>query len=66
MEINLSKEVITTVYNSLRSSKQTLKWQLEVSIPNGKVNSSRKEIVEHQLAEVESALQVFDELMNCI
>ena len=66
MEINLSVETIKTVYNSLRSSKQTLKWQLEVSIPNGKMNPNKKEIVEYQLAEVEDALTVFEELMDNI
>ena len=64
MDINLSAEVIETVYNSLRNSKQGLKWQLEVSLPNGKVNLNRKEIIEHQLEEVEYALDVFEELME--
>lgn len=64
MEINLSSEIINTVYNSLRNSKQHLKWQLEVSLPNKKVNPNRKEIIEHQLAEVEEALSVFEELMG--
>ena len=64
MEINLSDEVIATVYNSLRSSKDHLKWQLEVSLPNGKVNPNKKEIIEHQLAEVEDALSVFEELIG--
>ena len=66
MEINLSVETIKTVYNSLRSSKQTLKRQLEVSIPNRKMNPNKKEIVEYQLAEVEDALAVFEELMDNI
>lgn len=64
MDINLSAEVIETVYNSLRNSKQGLKLQLEVSLPNGKVNLNRKEIIEHQLEEVEYALDVFEELME--
>ena len=62
MEINLSKETIKTVYNSLRSSKQSLKRQLEANVQN----PNKKEIIEHQLAEVEDALQVFEELMDCI
>lgn len=64
MEINLSSETINTVYNSLRSSKQSLKFQLEVSLPNGKVNPNKKEIIEHQLKEVEDALLVFEELVG--
>ena len=66
MEINLSYETIKTAYNALRSSKQGLKWQLEVSLPNGKVNPNRKEIIECQLAEVEDALAVFEELMDSL
>ena len=60
MEINLSNETINTVYNSLRCSKQELKWQLK----NEKVNPNKKEIIEHQLAEVEDALAVFEELIG--
>ena len=66
MEINLSYETVKTAYNALRNSKQGLKWQLEVSLPNGKVNPNRKEIIECQLAEVEDALAVFEELMDSI
>lgn len=66
MEIDLSAETIKTAYNALRSSRHSLKWQLEVSLPNGKVNPNKKEIIEHQLAEVEDALQVFEELMDII
>ena len=62
MEINLSNETINTVYNSLRCSKQELKWQLK----NEKVNPNKKEIIEHQLAEVEDALAVFEELIGAI
>jgi hypothetical protein len=66
MEINLSTEIIKTVYNSLRSNRHSLKSHLEFTIPNGKMDISRKEIMEHQLAEVEEALQVFEELMDII
>jgi predicted DNA-binding protein len=60
MVINLSEETITTAYNSLRSSRHTLKHQLE------KANASpnKKEIIEHQLEEVEDALFVFEELLD--
>lgn len=66
MEINLSDETITTVYNSLKDTRHVLKWQLEVSLPNGKVNPNRKDIIKHQLAEAEDALAVFEELMETI
>ena len=66
MEINLSAETIKTAYNALRSARHGLKWDLEVRIPNGKMNINKKEIVEHQLAEVEDALAVFEELMDSI
>lgn len=64
MEINLSKETINTVYEVLSSKKHSLKWWLEVSLPNGKVNPDKKEEMEQKLTEVEKALQVFEELMN--
>lgn len=60
MEINLSEETIQTVYNSLRSSKQNLKRQLNIN--NQKDN--KKDIIKYQLAEVEDALAVFEELIN--
>lgn len=63
MEINLSKEVIETVYNSLRDSRHSLKWQVETTT---KITPNRKEIAKHQLAEVEDALTVFEELMEYI
>lgn len=62
MEIKVTEEIVNTVCNALQSSKSHLKWQLEVSIPNKKVNPNRKEIIEHQLAEIEEALRVFESL----
>ena len=64
MEINLSAETIKTVYNSLRSNRHSLKYSLEHKIPNGKMHISKKEIIEHQIAEIEEALQIFEELME--
>ena len=64
MEINLSMETINTVYKALKSERHGLKWWLEVSLPNGKVNPDKKEEMENKLAEVEDALAVFEELMN--
>lgn len=66
MEINLSNETITTVYNSLRNSRSTLKHQLEVKIPMGKVSLNKMMIIKNQLEEVEDALSVFEELMERI
>lgn len=60
MEINLSTETIKTVYNALRSNKQSLKRQLN----NEKTSVNKKEIIKNQLAEVEEALQVFEELIE--
>lgn len=62
MKINLSMETINTVCKALRSEKHSLKWQLEISLPNGKVNPDKKEEIEQKLAEVENALAVFEEL----
>ena len=62
MVINLSAETIETVYNSLRNSKQDLKRQFEAK----RENPNKKEIIEHQLEEVEDALFVFEELMESI
>lgn len=61
MVINLSEEVIETVYNSLRSSKQDLKRQL-----NRENKLDKKAIIEHQLEEVEDAFAVFEELMDSL
>lgn len=64
MEVVVSNEVINTVCNSLRASKHSLEWQLTVSIPNGKVNPNKKDVIEHQLDEVEEALRVFECITN--
>ena len=71
MVINLSDETIKTVYNSLKDSRYSLKRQLEVKLKrqlevklsNRNISPSKIEIIEHQLAEVEDALQVFEELI---
>ena len=64
MEINLSMETINTIYETLKNTRHSLKWWLEVSLPNGKVNPDKKEEMEQKLAEVEDALAVFEELIN--
>jgi hypothetical protein len=55
MEIQISQEVIDTVLNSLRASRQSLRNQLRNAATDNK-----KEIIEHQLADVEEALRVFE------
>ena len=58
MEIEITQEVIDTVCNSLRASKQNLVRQL------AKANEERKstEIIAHQLGDVERALEIFQHL----
>lgn len=55
MEIKVSENVIETVCNSLRASKQSLQSQLSRI-----TDETKKAVLEHQLAEVEEALFVFD------
>jgi hypothetical protein len=57
MEIQINQEVIDTVCNSLRASKQSLQNQLRNA-----TNDNKKNIIEHQLADVEKALRVFQNL----
>lgn len=58
MEIQINQEVIDTVCNSLRASKQSLRNQLRYEpLPQNKKN-----IIEHQLADVERALEIFQHL----
>ena len=57
-EMSLSDEVMDTVMNSLRCSKQTLKKQLKTA--EEKKNLNKVEIIKHQLDEVQYALNVFE------
>ena len=59
MEIQINQEVIDTVCNSLRASRQSLRNQLR-SCEEGMSKRGKKEILEHQLADVEEALRVFE------
>lgn len=61
MEVNMSAETITTVYNALRDSKASLNRQL-----SKKIADNKKAIIEHQLEEVEDALFLFEELMDIL
>ena len=58
MEIQITQEVVDTVCNSLRASKQSLRSQL-----NSAAGDIRKEaIAKCQLADVERALEIFQHL----
>ena len=59
MEVTVSSNVINTVCNSLRASKQSLRNQLN-GLSNGMYKKGKKEILEGQLADVEEALRVFE------
>ena len=54
MDIKIKQEVIDTVCNSLRASKQSLKNQLRNA-----TDPNKKEIIEHQLRDVVEALNIF-------
>lgn len=58
MTICVTQEVIDTVCNSLRASRHSLQNQLR-NAPEG---SNKKEIITYQLADVEEALKVFQNL----
>lgn len=66
MQINLSGEVIRTAYNALSRRKGALKYQLAVQIPKGRLALENKKNIEQELAEVEDALQVFEELVEAL
>lgn len=57
MDIMINHEVIDTVCNSLRASKQSLGAQLAKA-----TEENKKEILESQLAEVEEALNIFTKM----
>ena len=58
MEIEITQDVIDTVCNSLRASKQSLTRQLAKANEEGKSTS----IIAHQLNDVERALEIFQTL----
>ena len=57
-EMNVSEEVMDTVMNSLRCSKQTLKKQLKTA--ETKQDQKKVEIIKHQLDDVLYAIEVFE------
>lgn len=58
MEIKVDQEVIDTVCNSLRASQQSLRNQLR----NVEPKSNKECILKRQLADVEWALETFQQL----
>lgn len=62
MEIQINQEVIDTVCNSLRASKQSLRNQLRSDGLSQNLSLNKRTIIEHQLADVEEALRVFEYL----
>ncbi len=62
MNIQVTQEVIDTVCNSLRASRQSLHNQLRADDLSQNLTQNKRAIIEHQLAEVEEALRVFQNL----
>ena len=58
MEIQVDQEVIDTVCNSLRASR----WSLRQQLAKVETGSNEEEIRKYQLADVEEALRVFQNL----
>ena len=61
MQINLSEETIKIVCRALRSDRNTLQSMLR-RVEVGTAAKEKEEEFKSQLAEVEDALQVFEEL----
>lgn len=61
MQINLSEEIIKTVYKALKGNKNALQSML-IRIEVGTAAKEMKEVFEQELAEVNDALQVFEKL----
>lgn len=61
MQINLSDETINIVCRALRSEMNGLKGMLR-RVEVGTAAREKEEVFKQQLAEVEEALQIFEEL----
>lgn len=61
MQINLSEKIIKTVYKALKGEKNALQSML-IRVEVGTAAKEMKEVFEQELAEVNDALQVFEEL----
>lgn len=57
MGIEVSENIIDTVCNSLRASKQDLKRQLLKAD-----TETKREVIKQQLAEVDEALRAFEQI----
>ena len=62
MQINLSEETIKTVWKALTTRKNYLEGML-IKIECGRALKEKEEYFKIMLAEVEEALQVFDEII---
>ena len=58
MNIQVTQEVIDTVCNSLRASR----WMLRNQLSKVEIGSNEEEIRKFQLADVERALEIFQQL----
>ena len=63
MQINLSEEIIKTVYKALKGEKAALQSML-IRVKVGTAAKEKKGIFEQHLTEVNDALQVFEELIK--
>lgn len=61
MQVNLSSEIIETIYNSLICSEKHLKSQLKSVKSEGKA-----EIIKSQLNDIQYALELWKELIGGI
>lgn len=61
MQINLSEKTIKTVCRELRNNKRSLEGMLR-RVEAGTAAKEKEEVFKSQLAEVEDALQIFEEL----
>lgn len=57
MEVQITQEVVNTVCNSLIATRHSLRQQLRLAL-----DKRKEDILNHQLAEVEDALRVFEML----
>lgn len=59
MKINLSEEMIETIYNALRDTKnhKLTEYQKEK-------DKKKKEIIDKRITEVEKAIEIFSQLMD--
>ena len=62
MEIQINQEVLDTICNSLRASRCSLRNQLRADDLSQNLTQNKRAIIEHQLADVEEALRVFEYL----